>query len=96
MSDDARSWNALCISFLINNCYATRVIDMAMGVDNSVNRAVVPAADGRKSLACRPGLRSVDKNEPLRRPNYRYATAKIRRVDCNYVFGNRRECTIRN
>ena len=56
MGDDARPRDASRVGLLVDHLDAAGVVDMAVRVDDGMDRAVVPAADAARVLAAVSGL----------------------------------------
>jgi hypothetical protein len=61
MRNDTRPRTVPCVGFLIYDLDAACTVDMAMGVNHGVDRAVVPDSDSGKGLGCRVGFGRIDK-----------------------------------
>jgi D-isomer specific 2-hydroxyacid dehydrogenase, NAD binding domain len=75
---------------------AACMVDMTMGVNHGVDRAVVPASDSGEGLGCRVGFGRIDKDEPGFCPYDGDAAAEVCCVNRDDVFSDLRDRAMRN
>ena len=96
MGDNARTWPSARIRLLVDQLDAAGVVDMAMGEDHGVDRAIVPGADDVERLPGGVGLGRIDQHEAFRRADRRDAAAEIRGVDGDDVVVHLRDRAMRD
>jgi len=96
MGDDARTRYASAVRFLVDQLDAAGVVDMAMGKDHRMDRAIVPGADDIESLFGGIGLGGVDQNQPFACADRGHAAAEIGCVDRDNIVVHLRDRAMRD
>ena len=95
VGDDPRARQSFRRRLAVDGGNTSGVIDMAVGVDDRMDRAVVPGSDECEDLLRGCLIGRVDQNKPVGRADSSHAAAEVGRVHRDDIVGDRGDGALR-